>query len=257
MLFPVMVLFAALLGACIGSFCNVLIIRMREGRSVLGRSACMECRKTLTAWDLVPVFSWLVLRGKCRSCHTPIHVQYPLVELAGASIGLFTAARHFGAGNMDVMGALFTAVFLFFLLVIAVFDLRWQLVPVVFTAVGGVLFAAWTISMGQPVLSVVTGIAVAGGVLAAFVWGSRGAWMGEGDPVVGMAIGAALGWPLGPLALLVGFMVGGAVATVLLATRLVSRKTPVPFVPFLAFGACVVYAWGDAARLFFSYAFGT
>jgi len=251
-----LVLFGMILGACLGSFCNVLVIRMKEDRSVLGRSACMKCQKALRALDLVPVFSWIALRGKCYACRTPIHLQYPLVELAGAAIGLFAVTRHFEAGVFDVVGALFTAAFLFFLLVIATFDLRWQLVPTVFVAVGGVILAVWSLVLGASPFSMLLGMGVTGGVLAAIVWGSGGKWMGEGDPFVGAAIGAALGWPLGPLALLSAFMMGGAISLILLATRLVSRKTPVPFVPFLALGALIVYAWGDVARSFFLYAFG-
>jgi prepilin signal peptidase PulO-like enzyme (type II secretory pathway) len=88
-----------------------------------------------------------------------------------------------------------------------------------------------------------------------FVWLSRGRAMGEGDPAVGFLMGAVLGWPMGPISLLLAFICGGFVASVLLLTKLVSRKTAVPFVPFLAVGATVAY-WGREPLLqFLSYAF--
>lgn len=238
---------AALLGACIGSFCNVLIIRMKDGRSLGGRSACGACQRTLTPQDLIPIVSWVVLRGKCRTCQVPVHVQYPLVEAAGALIGIYAVAR-----GGDVA---FTATFLFTLLVIAVFDLRWQLVPTTFVLVMGGLFAAWQALAVMSLVPVLLSVLVSGGFLGALVWGSKGRGMGEGDPIVGAAVGAALPWPLGPIALVGAFIIGGIVAVGLLATKKVQRKTAIPFVPFLALSAVIVYAYGEVIHSWLAYAF--
>lgn len=256
MTFAILVPFAAILGACLGSFCNVLIVRMKEERSLGGRSACMQCQKTLTITELIPLFSWIALRGKCRHCKTPIHIQYPVVELAGAAIGLYAIAAYGHIGAHNIAHVLFTVTFLFFLLVITAFDMRWQLVPTVFVVGGGVLFAGWNVLLGQAPEMIAFGILSTGGVLAALTWGSRGKWMGEGDPFVGATIGAALGWPLGPIALLVGFVIGGIIAMLLLCTGRVTRKTHLPFVPFLALGAFLVYAGGTRVTAFIAYAFG-
>ncbi len=242
------VVLAAILGACIGSFCNALIIRMKEERSMGGRSACMSCQKTLHPRDLIPILSWIALRGKCRSCHAPIHIQYPIVEVLGACIGIYAVWR---GGDIA-----FTATFMTTLLVITVFDLRWQLVPTAFAlAMGGVL-GLWQIAATQDVLAVLLSVGVTGGVLGGIVWGSGGRWMGEGDPIVGAAIGAALPWPFGPLALIVAFALGGGLASTLLLLGRVTRKTAIPFVPFLALGAIIVYAWGESIRSYLLYAFG-
>lgn len=242
------ILLAAILGACVGSFCNVLILRMKDERSLGGRSACVSCQATLQPRDLIPILSWIALRGKCRSCRAPIHIQYPAVEVAGAMIGAYAVWR---GGDST-----FTAVFLLTLLVIAVFDLRWQLVPTVFTVTMAGILAVWKLAAIQDLFAIALGVLVTGGILGAFVWGSKGRWMGEGDPIVGALIGAALAWPLAPLALFCAFILGGSISAVLLLSGKVTRKTAVPFVPFLAFGAVIVYAWGEGILPFLFYAFG-
>lgn len=218
----------------------------------------MRCRKVLHNSQLIPILSWFLLRGRCAFCRAPIHWQYPAVEAVGALIAvssLLNAVQPSGAVAWGT--AIFAAAFAFILLVIAAFDLRWQLVPVS-TAIGaGVVLALGRIAMGgmDMILPTIMGAITGAGILFLFVWGSRGRAMGEGDPAVGFLIGAALGWPLAPVALGLAFICGGAVAAVLLLLGRVTRKTTVPFVPFLAVGALVAY-WGQGFLLqFISYAF--
>lgn len=247
------IIFAALLGACIGSFCNVLIVRLHEEpgiSGILGRSRCTHCRRPLQASHLVPLVSWVALRARCAFCGKPIHWQYPAVEAAGAAIGVVSLLWASHGGTSDITLAAFTAIFLFVLLVVAAFDLRWRLVPLEFVLGSALLLGAWAVRSagigGSAVLaSVLVGGVATAAPLAAFAWLSNERLMGKGDWAVGLLLGVALGWPLGPLSLGLAFLIGGMTAAVLLLLRVVHRKTPVPFVPFLAAGACVAYFWGE------------
>ncbi len=243
-------LLSALIGACIGSFCNVLIVRLHEGSAITGRSRCVHCRKSLTSAHLIPIVSWIVLRARCTFCTKPIHWQYPVVETAGAAIGMISVLWASQNGVVHWERAAFIAVFLFVLLVITAFDLRWQLVPMEFVLGSAFFLGAWQVISAGPgwasaAASVLIGSALTAAPLAAFAWLSNERLMGKGDWAVGLLAGAALGWPGGPLSLAIGFVIGGLVAAMLLLARLVHRKTPVPFVPFLAAGAGVAYFWGE------------
>jgi len=244
-------------GACIGSFCNVLIIRMHEGASIGGRSQCVHCQSTLLPHHLIPILSWVVLRARCAFCREPIHWQYPVVETLGALIGVCAVWSSIGDTVIDWKRLVFTLLFLFSLLVIGAFDARWQLVPVEFTLASAVvvgiahlLTLGWTQAPG-----IILGTALTAGGLWLIVRVSRGRLMGEGDPIVGVLVGTGLGWPLSPVALGFAFMLGGMVAAMLLAAGRVRRDTAVPFVPFFAIGAFVAYFWGSQIIALFSNAF--
>ena len=121
----------AVVGLILGSFVNALVWRMHEGLSVAhGRSMCPHCKHTLAARDLVPVFSWLMLRGKCRYCKKPISPQYPLVELATS--GLFVASYIWWpsvfTGSQEAIFVLWLAI-LVGLVALAVYDIKWFLLP--------------------------------------------------------------------------------------------------------------------------------
>jgi leader peptidase (prepilin peptidase)/N-methyltransferase len=250
-----LLLLGLVFGACIGSFCNVLIIRMHEGTSIGGRSHCMQCGTTLSSRHLIPIVSWIALRARCAFCRAPIHWQYPAIETAGALIGAISVWTSLSLAGLDIRHAIMTLLFLFVLLVIAAFDIRWQLVPVEFTLgsaiVLGVLRVLFTGAAVIP--DVIVGMALTAGGLWLIVWLSGARLMGEGDPIVGVLIGAVLGWPLAPMALGVAFMVGGVVAAMLLAAGRVRRDTAVPFIPFFAIGAFVAYFWGDHLVALFSH----
>lgn len=252
-----LVVIVTLFGACVGSFCNVLIIRLHEGSSIGGRSHCPVCRKTLKPTQLIPIVSWIVLRARCAFCHHAIHWQYPLVEAAGAVIGAVSVMTAQTQGNIDVGRAVFTACFLFTLLVITAFDVRWQLVPVQFVVGSAITVGILSgIIGGWGVVPTLIGGALSTAfILAMIVMLSGGRMMGDGDPFVGLLLGAALGWPLGPLSLGLAFMIGGATAAALLLTGSVHRKTAVPFVPFLAAGAIVAYFHQASVLAFLHYGF--
>ena len=261
-----LVAFAFALGLVVGSFLNVCILRIPAGESiVLPASHCPKCGKAIAPYDNVPVLSWLLLRGKCRSCKAPISAMYPLVEFLTG--GLFAAcAWVFGPSLAAGKWAVFCAL----LVVLAVTDLRERILPDKVNLTGAILGLVWSgvvpVRDGTalwlsnrmfdfpppgPALSVadaVLGAMVGAGVLWLFAEGYfrlRGQeGMGLGDvKMMGMA-----GAFLGAKAVLLTIMAGAILGSVLgLAFMLFQRKGgdyELPFGLFLAAGALLTVFYG-------------
>jgi leader peptidase (prepilin peptidase)/N-methyltransferase len=229
------------LGLLIGSFLNVVIARVPEGRSVWSpRSTCPGCG-TLIAWyDNIPVVSFVALRGRCRTCGMAISTRYPLVELVTAGAFVIAFLRAPSMREFAVDAALVAA-----LIAITAIDLRHQIIPDIITLPGivvGVLANVVTDRVGW--LDSVIGIAVGGGIFLVIILVTGGG-MGGGDMKLGAMLGAFLGWKSGLLALLLGVLAGGAVAMLLLALGRKGRKEAIPFGPFLALGGAIATFWGD------------
>ena len=241
---------AALFGLAVGSFLNVVIHRVPQRQSVVSpRSACPGCGTTLAERDNIPVVSWLLLRGRCRTCKMRISPRYPLVELATAV--LFGAA----AASLGADWAL-PAFCLFFaaLLAISLIDLEHFIVPnrIVFPmlAVSLPLLAGAALLEGElrPLVTGVVGALIAAnGLLLVNLINPRG--MGMGDVKLALLLGLFLGWlSLGHVALglFLGFLFGAVGGILLTALGLKTRKDPVPFAPFLAAGTVVAVLAGSA-----------
>lgn len=230
------VAFLAIFGLIIGSFLNVVIVRLPEGRSLLGRSACPECDEMINAYDNIPLLSFAWLRGRCRRCRRPISWRYPLVELATAAATVAVYAR-FGLTLAFGIAAILMAA----LIAVTAIDLEHQIIPRLITLPGigiGLIGAPLTgLTQSQ---DAVIGALVCGGTLLAVVvataWMSPVGGMGYGDPMLSTMLGAFLGWRLGLFALLVAVLVGGLVGAGLLLSGRKGRKDPLPFGPFLALG---------------------
>ncbi len=266
------------LGAVFGSFLNVVIARVPAGLSVVRPgSRCPRCGKAIAWYDNVPVFSWLVLRGRCRGCALPISIRYPLVELLGAVAGWLAWRRH---GLSADAGA--ELAFVLTLLALALIDLDTWLLPHVITwplLAAGVLASALGWSAAPSPASSLWGAGVGWGTFALLSWGGekilRKEALGFGDVWLLGGLGAWLGLgallPIVLLASIQGSVVG--VALILLGkaqkgerTRDTARppgdegaadedwvppKNAVPFGPFLALGALEwLYAAGVLARAF-------
>jgi leader peptidase (prepilin peptidase) / N-methyltransferase len=234
---------AGLVGLCIGSFLNVCIYRLPEGESVVSpRSRCPECDMAIGWRDNIPVLSYLLLRGRCRGCRTRISPQYPLIELVTALIWVAAALRYGREWQ-----ALSVAVFFTLLLGIALTDARSYIIPDEFSLGGLVLGLALSpLAGGVTLVQSVAGAAVGFGFL--FLTGLLGEWwlkkpaMGGGDIKMMAMVGAFLG-PIG--AILTIFM-GALVGTIIFLPISLRTQKLVPFGIFLALGAAVTEAWGDA-----------
>jgi len=228
-------------GLVLGSFLNVVIARLPERRSLWApRSACPGCGAAIAWYDNVPLLSFVLLRGRCRACAMPIPWRYPLVEATTAAL-LALAWVEFGPTlEFVVAGALLTA-----LIVITAIDLRHQIIPDAITLPGivaGVLANVATRHVSWA--EVALGLALGGGVFFVIIVASRGG-MGAGDMKLGAMLGAFLGWKIALFGLMVGVVVGGAWAVILIALGVRGRKDAIPFGPFLAVGGAAALFWGE------------
>lgn len=251
---PILVAFSFLLGLVVGSFCNVCIYRIPEGESiVIPGSRCPNCRTAIKAYDNIPVLSFLVLKGQCRSCGHRISWQYPVVELVTGSLFVLTIFRFGLTWHTGVLWAFVGA-----LVIVTFIDLEHQIVPDVITLPGIAIGLAWSVltallSIGghRPVVSffpptpldALLGTVVGGGILYLVAVLSRGG-MGGGDIKLTAMIGAFLGWREVLLTIFLGTLMGSVIALLLLASGKKGRKDPMPFGPFLALGAVLALFWG-------------
>jgi leader peptidase (prepilin peptidase) / N-methyltransferase len=226
-------------GLALGSFLNVVAARLPERRSVVRpRSACPTCSAEIAWYDNVPVVSYLVLRGRCRSCRTRITVLYPAVELATAGLlaGCFVT---FGLSLRAAAAAVFCAA----LVVVTATDLMHRVVPnkVVVPAAVGVL-ALMTLAEPSPEWATAAAGASAFLLVAALAYPGG---MGMGDVKLALLMGAALGRAV-PVALMLG-MIAALVPSAVLFARHGSkaRKMAIPFAPFLALGSVAALFGGD------------
>lgn len=256
------VLFVFVLGASVGSFLNVVVYRLPAGLSLLfPPSRCPQCLNRLKAYDNVPVFGWLWLRGRCRYCRNPIAIRYPLVEAATGFLFLLVFFKFGLPGQtLDYWQTLGYCAFLSWLLALSLIDIDTMTLPnsltqsgllagLVFKGVIGFLTAYNLTGSIDPLMSGIAG-AVLGIwlfdaiiVVGSIVFGQ--AAMGGGDAKLAAMMGAWLGWKYlllaGFLACAVGSFVGGGA----IALGLLNRRQPMPFGPFLALGAGLTVFFGQ------------
>ena len=269
-----------LIGLIVGSFLNVVIYRLpiileREWRTqaaeVLSagtaltaepaqapfslstpRSACPQCKAPITAWQNIPVVSWLMLRGRCAACKTKISVRYPLVELATGVLSAWVA-WHFGFGVPAVCALLVT----WSLIALTGIDLDHQLLPdnitlplmwaglVAAVAIGPAMGAALPVSPKDAVTGAAAGYLSLWLIFHAFklVTGKEG--MGFGDFKLFAALGAWLGWKLLPLVIILSAATGAVLGILMIALRGRDRSAPMPFGPYLAAAGWLAMMYGS------------
>ncbi|MBC7836829.1 prepilin peptidase [Acetobacteraceae bacterium] len=237
-----------LFGAIIGSFLNALSFRFNTGRSIAnGRSRCMHCNHTLGILDLVPVFSYLLLRGRCRYCGTKISLQYPVVEIVAAGISLITYVTH-----PDPLAFFFWLLVWMILLFIVIYDLRHTIIPWSFSIPLLFLALLWVFIFRDP---------MSGSIQSYYLWAllagpllalplflislvSGGRWMGWGDSMLELSLGLLLGLSVGASALMCAFWSGALVGIFLLFLKKGFKiRSEIPFAPFLAFGAFLAHTF--------------
>ena len=229
-------------GLIVGSFLNCVIYRLEQGSSFLrGRSFCPLCKHTLSWRDLIPVFSFLILKGKCRYCQQKISWQYPLVELVTGF--LFFLVFYYARYDIPytVYGLIITA----FLIIIFVYDLKHYLIPdkVIYSAIS--VSVIWLFYAKYDILN--TAYAAFGAALffLIIVLISRGKWMGVGDIKLAFLMGLFLGWPAILIALLSAFYTGALAGMGLIISGRKNLKSEVPFGPFLVTGTFLAMFFGE------------
>lgn len=234
--------FFSIFGLVFGSFYNVVGLRVPKNESIaFPPSHCTKCDRQLTALDLVPVFSYLFLRGRCRSCGEKIHWVYPLMEAITAA--LFAISFWQLGFQPELIIAL---IFVSLLVIITVSDIAYMLIPdKVLLPVGIVLLALRLFIPLDPWWDALLGAAVGFGILLLIAIVSKGG-MGGGDIKLFFVIGLVLGTSGTLMTLFFASLIGAIVGSIQLRVRNQDRKTPVPFGPSIALGAVITYFWGDA-----------
>ena len=232
--------FIFVLGLVVGSFLNVCIWRLpREESIIRPGSHCPACSTALRARDLVPVLSWIILRGRCRHCSEEISARYPAVELLTGILFLW-CHLFLGLSPALVVALVFSA----FMVTITFIDLDHQIIldgMLALLAGVGLILQLWT--GGVSWMNMLIGVAVGGGLLLFLAVISRGG-MGGGDVKFAAALGFWLGWPGILLGLFIGFVSGGVISLLLLLTGIRGRKDFIPFGPFIALGAWITLLYG-------------
>ena len=232
-----------ILGLIIGSFLNAVIFRLPDGKSFLtGRSECRNCHHELSSADLVPIFSFIFLRGQCRYCRQRISWQYPLVELATGIV--FGLLAYQSGSSLGEPGLWASAVFAAFLIVVGIYDFKHFLILDRVVLPAAVLALIWAGFEGYLLASLYGALLVAG-FFAAQYYISRGRWIGFGDVKLGIFLGLLLGWQLSLLMLVLAYFLGAAtgLGLVLLGRKTMSSKLPLG--SFLAISAIMVMLYGD------------
>ncbi len=255
-------------GTCLGSFLNCIIYRLENRQSFLkGRSFCPNCQHQLTFFDLMPILSFVILRGKCRYCGKKISWQYPAVEIAAGILFLliflrFTVYPVWPSGTLPFIIYLFIISSL--LIIIFVYDLKHYIIPdkVIYPAIGLVFLYRLFESFGFNVSSflpagqadmlqvsrsflgfLLTGISA--GAFFFLLWlCSQGKWMGLGDVKLAFFIGLFLGLPNVLAAMFLAFFIGAIIGTGLIIGGKKTLKSQVPFGPFLIAGTFLALFWG-------------
>jgi leader peptidase (prepilin peptidase)/N-methyltransferase len=236
------VTFAGVLGAIVGSFLNVVAYRLPRHESlVTPASHCPNCGAPVKPYDNIPVLSWLLLRGRCRSCTAPISPRYPLVEALTAALCVGAVLAHHSASSIAL-----SLVLILLVVPAALIDLEHRIIPNRITALGAVLALLVGVALdpaGEPG-RLIAGAGAGGFLLLAALAYPGG--MGMGDVKLAAVMGLFLGAPVVVavfVALVAGVLLGAAIIARKGAHE--GRKTAVPFGPFLAFGALVAIFAGQ------------
>ncbi len=228
-----------LYGVIIGSFVNVLILRLPLRESVtLQRSHCMSCGHVLSWYELFPLFSYLFLRGKCRHCKAHISIQYPIVEAANGIlyVGIFLV---YGLSFEAILYCLSVSA----LLALSVIDWRTQEIPLgfnIFILILGLIHIVTDLSNWS---QYVIGLFAVSGFLLLLWLLTKGKGIGDGDIKLMAATGLLLGWQLNIVAFLLGCIIGSVVHLTRMAIKKVGRQ--LAFGPYLSMGVYIAMIWGE------------
>ncbi|MFC1789422.1 prepilin peptidase [Patescibacteria group bacterium] len=240
-------------GLSVGSFINSIVYRLEKKESFLkGRSYCPKCKHGLSFEDLIPLFSFLFLRGECRYCKKKISLQYPLVELATGL--LFVLVFSYQFTSFDFQNFLTIGYWLLMaglLMIIFIYDLKHYIIPdtVIYSAI--IISVAWLVlnvflndySMSQFLNYLYSAVGAAVFFLAIVVI-SKGNWMGVGDIKLGFLMGLLLSFPKIIIALFFAFFSGAIIGLALIFLNKKTLKSEVPFGPFLIAGTFFSLFWG-------------
>lgn len=249
-------------GAIIGSFINSLVYRLNSQEGPWPkRSYCPHCRQSLGLADLIPIFSFLALKGNCRYCGKKISWQYPLVEVVTAILFVFVFWRlSLGVGLIsvlefrcsDILLLLYLLLTAFLMVVIFISDLRYYIIPdviiypaIIVSGIWNIVYGIFSPDAGYHILNTFSAAIGASLFFLFIILLSRGKWMGWGDVKLAVWMGLLLGCPNILVALFLAFSAGALIGTGLIVCKKKSLKSEVPFGPFLIGGTFIALFWGE------------
>jgi prepilin signal peptidase PulO-like enzyme (type II secretory pathway) len=241
-----------LFGLFVGSFLNCLIYRLSLGESFLrGRSYCPKCKHKLSWYDLIPLLSFFILKGKCRYCSAKISLQYPLVEFFSGLLFAFSALLIFLSPPTSLYQFFqfsFTILFYWFfisvLIIIFVYDLKYFIIPdkIIYPAI--LVSFIWRLISFRGLDPLFSAVGSGAFFLLIFLI-SRGKWLGLGDVKLVFFMGLLLGFPNILLSLFLAFSIGAIIGMGLIILGKKSLKDEIPFAPFLVIGTLIALFFGQ------------
>ncbi len=254
-------IFIFILGTSIGSFLSVVLHRLRtkEKGIFMGRSRCPACKKKLQGKDLVPIFSYLFLKGRCRHCHKEISYHYLLLELITGVVFVLIYAKfsflssssadltiNLAMNLADISRFLFYAIVAAFLIAVFFYDLQFKGIPDIFlfpliaiTFIGSLIFKHPDLK--NMILAVLIALIFFGGQRLL----SKGKWLGEGDVYLSISMALLLGWQQLLLAIALTYIVGAIISLILLASQKIRTQSKIPFAPFMVIGIFGTIFFGE------------
>ena len=244
-----MLLYLFIIGLAVGSFLNVLIDRLPNNKSIMGRSYCDKCKKQLKSVDLIPILSFLVLKGKCRFCKKKINLRYPIVEVLTAV--LFTLSFIY-LPSPEISVRILQLALISTLIVIFFADLRYRIIPdqmlIVAGLVGLMIFIFQGNNLSLILFRFAEGLLVALPIYLIYAI-SSGRAMGFGDVKLSYVIGLIFGIQGGLITLYIAFILGAFVGIYLIASKKKKLKSQIAFGPFITLGSFLVL-FIDKTKLF-------
>lgn len=233
-------------GASLGSFLNVVALRYISHKDIVKKpSHCPHCHRSLEWFELIPLVSFILLRGRCRSCRQPISIQYPVIEML-AAISALIIFSPLPAGSAAMLSAVLSLAAVCLLLVLAAIDSRTMILPDMFIGMLTGVIVLQLAASGMFSASRIVGAAAGAGFLLLLWLLTKRQGIGLGDIKIAVPLGLLVGWPGIISLLLLAFMSGGLWGIYLLALKGATRKTAVPFGPFLV-GAAIMCIWWPSA----------
>ena len=232
------------IGLGFGSFASVIIHRLHTKEKGIwwGRSKCPHCSHKLSTVDLIPLFGFLINQFKCRYCKERIPFRYPLLEIV-MGIGFLATTILVGFGSPLLLAYYLLLAFIF--VVISFYDILFQEIPdkisiptIILTGLVGYFGHLHTFS------SLFVGFLVPVLFFGTLFLASNGRWLGGGDVRLGAIMGFVLGWPIVLIGLFWGYLLGSIYSAIGLITKKLTRKSPIPFGPFLLLGTYIAMFWG-------------
>jgi len=250
-------LFLFLFGLAVGSFMNVVVYRLNHGLSPFkGRSFCPKCKKKILWQDNIPLLSFVLLRGKCRYCRSPISWQYPLVELATGVFTVLVVQLHLRGDPSQfpkhLGGVLYYLLITYTLIALFASDFRYQTIPdeIVYPAIGLALLYSAINHQPSTISHIFSGLGAAAFFLA-LVLITKGRGMGMGDVKLAGLMGLVLGFPKIVVALMLAFLTGAGAGVILILLGKKHFGEHIPFGPFLTGATWLSLFWGGEIIAFY------